>query len=88
MDFRSRQIHFSDEHDQKIEKSILHTNEIKSCRKLKNLFHKKNNLNYTTEKLYEYPGGNQVDGLLPVASFFHWVCLLLLGGLPFFLLAR
>ena len=31
---------------------------------------RKNKLHFTRKKLYEYAGGNQVDGLPPVSSFF------------------
>ena len=35
---------------------------------LNKLFRNKNKLYFTKKKLYEYPGGNQVDGSPPVSS--------------------
>ena len=34
---------------------------------MKNFLHNKNQSNFTNKKVYEYPGGNQVDGLPPVS---------------------
>ena len=59
VDFCLRKIYFEDKHIRKIKQPILHET--------------RHIMMSTIEKsseLYEYPGGNQVDGLRPVSSFF------------------